>query len=408
VRKLRASLFCVVAVAALAVGGFAMASDQSPWTATGNPTFLKLAQLRDATPPPENNVDCDRITVRQTGSTTMQEDCVVQTPLGLSGSKGMVFNGTSEMIPVIAPPVFIGLNSTPNQEMAYTYTSSSTFGMFMHFYRSVRANLKPEPELFNGQLVYMLNKNPDFTIKNLAGKSQPMNPESLAFSENGEWMIFDFPFQGFVRVNLMTLETVPFAPSMNQGSDFSNYTAQLTISNDGRYAAIKPRSSNEFKVYDIASCTNAVLPVNPTSPKCQSKDYWPYINSQLAGLKALYQPRFTSQMQLYLTAQYEYSSTSYKTAQFSLTAPGESPSGIEYLGMGDSFASGQGAFNYILGTDTEGKKCHLSSLSYPFLISSQMYNSGHSVTCSGARMKDILATVKNIQVKMPRIRLSRS
>lgn len=320
-------------------------------------------------------------------SSTVLDTCVVWTPLGLSSDQGVVFTGSNEMVPIVPPAPFIGLHPIVNQPLYYTFTSSSVLGMYMQFYSNVRAKIKPFPDIVNGAWQYTLTQGPDFVLKNLAGKSQPMNPEALAFSPNGDWMIVDFPFQGFVRVNLATFEEVPFAQSMNNGNDYANYTAQLAISNDGRYAAIKPSNHQEFKVYDISTCKGTTLPFQGST--CQARDYWPDLNAQFSGLKAVYQPRFTSDMQLSLTAQYAYTAGQFKAAQYTLTAPGEDPSGIGYLGMGDSYASGQGAFNYIAGTDTSNNSCHLSSLSYPFLITSTLFNSGHSVACSGATTSDI-------------------
>jgi lysophospholipase L1-like esterase len=391
VRRLNAWLVVLSISIASIVAGVVFAVDSpSAWMSSASPTLQKVVDLPDNVPPAQTNIDCDKITTRLADSSTMQEDCVMQTPLGLAGDKGVIFTGASEAVPIVAPPPFIGLHPIPNQQMLYTYSSSSVFGMYMQFYKTIRDKLKPSPDFINGSYQYPLTKGPDFVLKNLAGNSQPMNPESLAFSQNGDWMILDFQFQGFVRVNLATFDMVPFAPSMNNGSDYASYNAQATISNDGRYVAVKSGNAKDFKVYDIASCAGAVLPVDAANPKCQSRSYWQDLNSQLPGLQALYQPRFTSDMQLSVTAQYAYSGGKYKAAQYTLTAPGENPSGIEYLSMGDSYASGQGAFNYIAGTDTANNPCHLSSLSYPFLLSASLFNSGHSIACSGAETEDIV------------------
>lgn len=370
------------------VGVVFAAEPPPPWMSADTPTLQNVVQLADNSALPESNHDCDRITTRIASSTAMVDDCVVQSPLGLASQNGIIFNGSSELMPISPPAVFTGLNPIPGQEMVYTYTSASSFGLYMHFYRSIRDKLL-SPSLVNGRWQYTLTQNPDFTLKNLSGKSQTINPATLAFSQNGQWMVVDFPYQGFVRVNLATFETVPFAPSLNTGQDTSSYSAQITVNNDGRYVAMRPKNAEELRLYDIQSCAGAVLPVSPSDPKCKSRNYWNDMTASIPGLKAIYQPRFTSDMQLTMTAQYDYKPGSYRVAQYTLTAPGIDPSGMEYLGMGDSFASGQGAFNYIAGTDTEINRCHLSSLSYPFLLSSSLFSSGRSIACSGARTYDI-------------------
>jgi lysophospholipase L1-like esterase len=109
------------------------------------------------------------------------------------------------------------------------------------------------------------------------------------------------------------------------------------------------------------------------------------------SLNNIFQVRFLSEYRLSFAATYDYlNGSNFKSQQYILTAPGINSAGIEYLGMGDSFASGQGAFNYISGTDTSVNTCHLSSLSYPFLLSSSLFDSGHSVACSGAKTRDII------------------
>jgi lysophospholipase L1-like esterase len=66
---------------------------------------------------------------------------------------------------------------------------------------------------------------------------------------------------------------------------------------------------------------------------------------------------------------------------------------LDLLALGDSYISGEGAFEYLPGTDTDNNKCHLSSLSYPLLLGASLnFNSYHSVACSGATTNDIKNT----------------
>jgi lysophospholipase L1-like esterase len=363
----------------------------SPWMSPGNPTLKKTTDLPDNIAPSASNLDCDKVTSRIAGTNMTINDCVTRTALGLASSSGIVFTGASEMVPIVPPFPYGGLFPIFNQGMMYTYSNAPVVGQYLSFYTSVLDKLKPAAEFVNSRWQYTLDKNPDFTILGSDGKPVSVNPGTMAFSANGSWMIVDIPFQGFVRVNLATFDMVPFAPSLNSPGDYASYSAKLAVSNDGRYAAVRPGNAQEFRVYDIASCVGAVLPVSRDKVRCQSRDYWPYISSQLIGFRDIYQPRFMNNAQLGLYALYDFSPGKFKVGQFTLTAPGENPVGIEYLGMGDSFASGQGSFNYIHDTDTGNNGCHLSSLSYPFLLSSRLFASGHSVACSGARVKDINA-----------------
>jgi len=74
-----------------------------------------------------------------------------------------------------------------------------------------------------------------------------------------------------------------------------------------------------------------------------------------------------------------------------LTAGGHAPANYGYLGLGDSFASGEGAYGYKAATDTIQNKCHLSQTSYPYLIASELgINEYESVACSGAVINDLV------------------
>jgi lysophospholipase L1-like esterase len=96
--------------------------------------------------------------------------------------------------------------------------------------------------------------------------------------------------------------------------------------------------------------------------------------------------------QIAFTAVYDFAPGNYKVARYTLTAPGVQPSGINYLAMGDSFASGEGAFAYTAETDTSNNRCHLSTKSYGFLLTNQLFQSGRAVACSGAKTEDVINT----------------
>lgn len=383
-------ILIAIPLTVLAVQVLSASAEVSSWMSSQDPILDKTNDLPANQMPPLMNNDCLDVTVRRVGSSTMQNSCMVQTALGQVGSDGVIFNGSSEMIPIVPPSLFNGLTPIPNQSMLITTNSAQTIGSYIHFYTSIRDKMKPLPDPVNGRLQYTLTKNPDRTLRDSAGKALPANVYALAFSPNGSWMVVDLPFRGFVRVNLATLEMLPFAPSMNQGMDYASREAQLAITNDGRQVAIKPVSQPGFTVYDLSTCTGAALPVNPLQPKCQSRDYAAYLNTNIPNFRAASQMRFINNVQLSFYAMYDYASANYKVARYTLTAPGESPTGIEYLGMGDSFASGQGAYSYRGGTDTANNACHLSSKSYPFLLTSQKFASGQSVACSGAKTRDII------------------
>jgi lysophospholipase L1-like esterase len=72
-----------------------------------------------------------------------------------------------------------------------------------------------------------------------------------------------------------------------------------------------------------------------------------------------------------------------------MTAGGQQERKVDYLALGDSYISGEGAGAYRQGTDTERNRCHQSLNAYPYLLGSQ-FNSFSAVSCSGARSQHIV------------------
>lgn len=388
-RRMKLLVIAGIGVVVLFFGIVRAADQPGTWVRGGNPTLQKSGDLPDNSTPSRDNRDCTPITTQVSGTSGMQDDCVAISTIGLVGGLGVTITGDTEEIPIVPYGGYKALLPVPHQSMFITYSSAPVLGLTMSFYRTILDKIKATPDLVNNRWEYPLTQGPDFTLRDSNNRPLAVNTDTVAFSNNGNWMIADVPYQGFIRVNLATFEIVPFAPSVNAYTD-KNVSAQVAISNDGRYAAIKPDTNSELKVYDIASCSGAVLPVNPLDPKCLSRDYWPYIANQVPSFKAVYHPRFTGTNQLSVSVMYDFQKVGvFKSALYTLTAPGVSPTGIEYLGMGDSYASGQGAFDYMAGTDTANNACHLSALSYPMLLSADLFSSGHSVACSGAKAMDI-------------------
>jgi lysophospholipase L1-like esterase len=80
----------------------------------------------------------------------------------------------------------------------------------------------------------------------------------------------------------------------------------------------------------------------------------------------------------------------YSVGRYVLTTAGSALHKLGLLGLGDSFISGEGAFNYVDDTDTTLNKCHLSRSSYPYILGRGVADSYESVACSGATTDDII------------------
>jgi hypothetical protein len=315
--------------------------------------------------------------------------------MGQVGPAGVMFSGTNEVVPIVPAWPHYGLDPIPNQSMLMTYSSAPVVGTYLFFYKSILDKIALSPENINGNVQFTIKDPPDFALRDANNKLLIVNTYSMAFSANGSWMVVDLPWQGFVRINLATFEMQPFAPSMQQGSDYSSRRAQLSISNDGRQVVVLPNDHNRFKVYDLSNCSGTSLPVSPESDRCLSRDYYNYVSGQIPNFRGIYRPRFINNTQLSFSAIYNFNGGTFNAASYVLTAPGQDAVGIDYLGMGDSYASGEGAFAYTADTDTANNTCHLSGKSYPFVLSSQLHNSGHTVACSGAVTNDVIDKLLN-------------
>ncbi len=363
------------------------------WQSSANPTLAKTLDLVPNTMPSSVNFDCLDVTVRIYKGSSAEPDCLVNVPYGQVGGKGVIFKGTSESIPVVPRWPYYGLQPVPGSSKLMSFVSAPLIGSYIVFYDSIIDKMSDSPRQVNGVWQYSLTGDPDHILTDKSGKLLPVNTKSMAFSPNGQWMIADLPWAGFVRINMSTYEMLPFAPSLQNGLDYSSRVAYLAISNDGQTVVVKPNDYPQFKVYDLSRC-NAVnnLPIVAGTDVCVARDYYAYFETQLPGLNNIFQPRIVNNAQITFTAVYDYSPSRYKVAKFMMTAPGANPTGMSYLGMGDSFASGEGVYEYRTGTDTVNNTCHLSGRNYAYLLSVSNYPDGNSVACSGAITDDIINT----------------
>ncbi len=271
-----------------------------------------------------------------------------------------------------------------------SYTSGPAIGSYIYFNYNFSASVAKTGGF--GTLLplqYDIFRPPDGKFADKANHLLPADLASAGFSSNGRWMVVSDPNVAMLRVNLETFEVLPFAPSFSYtlGQDPGLRTA---ITNDGRYAVVVSSSFSTFKVYDLNTCSAA--PDTISRPvACQSRDLQSFMQQKVPSYSFVTSVRFMNDDSLAIYAVYRPSGVN-KTARFLISDNGEI-TGLDYLALGDSYISGEGAFDYVGGTDTSLNKCHLSYLSYPFLIGQNLnYNSYHSVACSGATTNDVVNT----------------
>src|SRR3989344_2305461 len=326
-----------------------------------------------------NNIDCQKQDVNT---------CSIPANYGAATYNGTVrLNGTANYWPVISyvdnKQHFLPI---PNSSTFISYTTEPPYGFYLYFNYNFTSSIT-KVDVFGGGIQYKVNRAPDGKLADKTNHRLAADYNSMNFSQNGRWMVMSMPNVTMLRVNLQTFEVLPF------GNGF-NYTIgvdpaiRTTISNAGRYAAVSSQGFSSFKIYDLATCGTVPDTINgPVS--CQSRDLKTFLSQQLPGYSFSSNLKFISNDTLSAYSTYFVGSIR-KTAKVSIGASTGLSNQIELLGMGESFISGEGAFDYQGGTDTKHNKCHLSLISYPYLIGKDLnFNSYKSIACSGAYTDDI-------------------
>lgn len=329
--------------------------------------------------------NCEEESFYMAGTHADTSDCITHTAFGYMTKHAAVLPRDSQMAVGLRSglPYVFGLSAVPEQGMVMALTtSSSSAGSYIHFYRNILAGAVLKTDAA-GQLYYMVTQFPD--VNPLDGNGRPLQMiDTAAFSRNGAWMIFDDPVMGYTRLNLATQSILTFGPSFAARNGVKPQAPSSAISDDGRYAVIAGSGSSSLIVYDLSNCS---------ADRCVSHEFKSDIDINVANVASIMNVHFSSAVSIEFTAVFKDSSAGhYHIATYRLFAPGQTSQGIDYLALGDSFASGQGADFYKPGTDTSDNHCHLSTISYPFLLAEGRYKNYNSVACSAATMNDIMNT----------------
>lgn len=364
-------------------------ADGSPAWAT--PTAMAIRRVGPTSDIPnqpnfQSNLDCAAITYRQVNHGDMRAGCFMSTAYGLvdPDHEMVIFNGTDEALPLLPYAPHQVLTPWPGTADALTLDAALTGGSYLGLYRNLVSALRDQRDPLAQLLAKQLSSPPDAVIHNNDGTNMVVNPQTMAFSTGGSWLVVETLTGSFVRINLATLDSLAFASAYGSQGSPALLKSQVTISRNGRYVAIENDVAGSFKVYDLSTCQGDVSSLKPLS--CLNYDYWTFINAQITGLNRVSHVRFINNGLLSFTA-----TSSSGTEIFELAPRTEISSLINFLALGDSYTSGEGAYDYLTGTDTSSNSCHLSLHSYPLLLTQLLYggSGGHSVACSGARSEDL-------------------
>jgi hypothetical protein len=359
----------------------ARADESSPWITSA----LNWEQQAATTAVPSSlngNIDCYRDT----------SGCAVQMRSGTFMDGSLRLNSDGAFRPVLN---YIENRqqtlAVPNSDTLISYTAQPVYGFYLYFNHAY--SLQPITAFTGGanRQAYKISEAPDGQLADKNQNRLAADSASMSFSSNSEWMVVTDPNVATLRVNMQTFEALPFATGFQYGIGLPP-DPKTAISEDGRYAVVASKNQGAFKLYDLSTC--GAVPATISGPvNCQSRDLKSFMLQKDPGFISATNIRFLSDDTLSFYGSYYDTPTTTKTARF-LIGTGAISSQIDYLALGDSYISGEGAFDYQPGTDNENNTCHLSLQSYPYLINRNLsFNNPYpSVACSGAITDDITNT----------------
>ncbi len=370
----------------------------SPWLSVAEPPLVKVKDLApseyDANS--TSNRDCQQreiitrpkrlLPIPQTKQSHIS--CVVDTSYGAYSASGYLQLAGSSVSGTLktSAGASVTMIPVPRSTIGISLASGPPYGHNLYFWDNLQTSIS-STALADGKINHKLPAVQPEALRDKAGYLLPVDVYSMAFSANGEWMVADIPNVANVRINVRTRQILPFGDSANYRIAGAAFVT--AISPDGRYAAAANKSSGTFRIYDLSTC--APVPDRITGKvACNYRDLLPLINHQIPNFNNVSAIRFNSDYSLDLYVGAKVNGLN-QISRFSLTAAGQEVAGFQYMALGDSFASGEGAYQYKASTDTDQNKCHLSQRSYPYLMSSVLgFGEYESVACSGAKIEDFL------------------
>lgn len=402
-------LLLVFSITAVIVSPQQAKADPVNWLSNQNYNLTQLSVTPNSVPIPEKCTE-GKMMVRKdqkVGSTNYPEisinACMEELPYGRQSGgylemSGTTIGGKQETSAAGQYNSYFGVPNSPHVlSLLGGYGSSN--GTYLGIFKDVMTKIVPTQNQFDKKWTYKINSSLDATLTDKAGNRLPVNSTYKSYSKNGRWMVTNSPYKGVIRIDLETFDVVPISNAYCVGCGYQT-TFNSAISDDGRWVVIADEAS--FKIVDVSTC--APVPDVITGPvACQKKE----LNNDpmFAGIGPSRSPPFKAEfvtnnvIRAYMT--YGTGATKAR-GTYLISTQGEPLQTLDYLALGDSYASGEGAYNYEPETDTSENDCHLSKDSYPYLISDQLnMESFKSIACSGARIQDVLKYSQKTQVPNP-------
>lgn len=314
--------------------------------------------------------------------------CAFETSFGEIGTGArslMQGHGDVEAYPLDLPGLVVQVPNANSIFMRQTY---------LRKYSMSSIELHPSPYPFKKEYSLKDGAAPEILRGSNGSAVRVGNVKS---SQNGSWLIVQRASSAgithqFIRVKADDMSMLTFHGAVSQYSPYSGSSVNMAITNDGRYAALAGGYGANLKLFDLSTCVpNADYNlINATG--CDAKNMVPYLEDKLGGqVTGVNNLKFGDDGRaLYMRVGIEYPSGDRHSLLVRLSPTGTTFT-TNYIALGDSFASGEGEFDYFYGTDVKENKCHLSPLSYPYVMANILdFDSVHSVACSGATTDKVI------------------
>lgn len=332
------------------------------------------------------------------GKTTQQEQrqtfCGYGVAGGTFGKGGWLLKSRTTIAGQLKPAMSTSgaIIPTPNGSDIVELVSGGPNANKVYIVRDAYPRLTVNRNNITKEISYTLpTSNFANNLKLANGSDLFIDYNTIAFSENGQWMVADGLNAGFVRINIVTGDVTQFANGFSTSSK-TTYSMNA-ISNDGNYAIVSAGYPiYKANMYDLNTC-------QPKSGQsylnCASRDLQQYMQTKRTNYYGFTAVRFVTNEAIEVYVIYDYTGGStMKVGRIDIDTVGGNLTKVQYLALGDSFSSGEGAYNYRPETDIDTNHCHQSYDSYGYRLQQAIpdISSFKSVTCSGAKVKDIILT----------------
>ncbi len=407
-------LFLLVVLFGAAFGAKAE-GNSSNWLTFRPQGATKTNELTPNSEPLSTGYDCEPLDFRVGPLNDGQErhGCAITTVLGTIAA-GFIVRGehgtlTLNQKNILGGSIIASPPGSPMTVMSAFPAASGGYGAQELRVSAYDPSMFMYQELWGWPPIYEYEYTPvaTKTLVDATNRPIPLLPSSIAYSNNGEWMTIARTDGGIMRFDTKTWAGKLIAWDSNYNYAETKAT-NFAISDSGQYVAVNTNIGSptdrqpSLRVYDVDTCSDqAAFQAGSTAAKpcvyndiwngmTQGKTYGVSLKQQLAGAEYPRHIRFVDDNTISFDTIYDRSSgTTYKVARYQIANGVHAKSSFDLLALGDSYISGEGAFNYRDGTDSSSNKCHTSLSAYPYLLGVRLTTTYGSVACSGATTDDI-------------------